>query len=188
MYKRQALGKALGCKVVEISALKGTGIEEAAEAAIHAAQNTKTIPQHSFSGVVEHAIAHIEEVAVHTLPEEQQRFFAIKIFERDEKIIEQLGLTQDNRKHIETDIEAAEKELDDEMCIRDSALRHVRPLGRLHEFIRHFVELGFLNFHVVEADRQADGIVEDVYKRQMHMYANGYAVVLEKLMPYLLEE
>ena len=92
-----ALGKALGCKVVEISALKGTGIEEAAEAAIHAAQNTKTIPQHSFSGVVEHAIAHIEEVAVHTLPEEQQRFFAIKIFERDEKIIEQLGLTQDNR-------------------------------------------------------------------------------------------
>ena len=109
-----ALGKALGCKVVEISALKGTGIEEAAEAAIHAAQNTKTIPQHSFSGVVEHAIAHIEEVAVHTLPEEQQRFFAIKIFERDEKIIEQLGLTQDNRKHIETDIEAAEKELDDD--------------------------------------------------------------------------
>ena len=109
-----ALGKALGCKVVEISALKGTGIEEAAEAAIHAAQNTKTVPQHSFSGVVEHAIAHIEEVAVHTLPEEQQRFFAIKIFERDEKIIEQLGLTQDNRKHIETDIEAAEKELDDD--------------------------------------------------------------------------
>ena len=79
-----------------------------------AAQNTKTVPQHSFSGVVEHAIAHIEEVAVHTLPEEQQRFFAIKIFERDEKIIEQLGLTQDNRKHIETDIEAAEKELDDD--------------------------------------------------------------------------
>ena len=109
-----ALGKALGCKVVEISALKGTGIEEAAEAAIHAAQNTKTVPQHSFSGVVEHAIAHIEEVAVHTLPEEQQRFFAIKIFERDEKIIEQLGLTQDNRKHIEADIEAAEKELDDD--------------------------------------------------------------------------
>lgn len=74
-------------------------------------QNTKTVPQHSFSGVVEHAIAHIEEVAVHTLPEEQQRFFAIKIFERDEKIIEQLDLTQDNRKHIETDIEAAEKSL-----------------------------------------------------------------------------
>ena len=71
-----ALGKALGCKVVEISALKGTGIEEAAEAAIHAAQNTKTVPQHSFSGVVEHAIAHIEEVALHTLPEEQQRFLS----------------------------------------------------------------------------------------------------------------
>ncbi|MBQ9189960.1 MAG: ferrous iron transport protein B [Clostridia bacterium] len=109
-----ALSKALGCKVLEISALKGTGIFEAAEAAITAAKSTKTIPQHTFSGPVEHALAHIEEAVVHNLPEEQQRWYAIKVFERDEKVLEQLKLSGDKLAHIENDIKAAEKELDDD--------------------------------------------------------------------------
>ena len=108
------LSRQLGCKVVEISALKGTGIMEAAEEAIRATQGTKTIPQHSFSGAVEHAIAHIEEAAVHSMPAEQQRWYAIKIFERDEKVLEQLTLDQAVLDHIEGDIRAAEKELDDD--------------------------------------------------------------------------
>ena len=108
------LSRQFGCKVVEISALKGTGIMEAAEAAIDAANNTKTIPTHSFSGPVEHAIAHIEEAAVHDLPEEQQRWYAIKIFERDDKVLEQLSIPADKMAHIEEDIKAAEKELDDD--------------------------------------------------------------------------
>ncbi len=109
-----ALPLQLGCKVVEISALKGEGIFEAAEAAIAAAKGPKTIPMHSFSGSVEHAIAHIEEAAVHQLPEEQQRWYAVKIFERDSKIMEQLHLDPAVLSHIEKDIQAAEKELDDD--------------------------------------------------------------------------
>ncbi len=108
------LSRALGCKVVEISALKGTGIMEAAEAAIDAAKSGKTIPMHTFSGVVEHALAHIEEAAVHSMPEEQQRWYAIKIFERDEKVLEQVKLDGDTRSHIEKDIKAAEEEMDDD--------------------------------------------------------------------------
>ncbi len=108
------LSRALGCKVVEISALKGTGIAEAAEAAIAAANNGKTVPMHTFSGTVEHAIAHIEEAAVHHMPEEQQRWYAIKLFERDDKVLEQLKLDQSILDHIETDIKAAENELDDD--------------------------------------------------------------------------
>ena len=109
------LEKELGCKVVEISALKGTGIKEAAAAAVEAAKSgEKMIPQHSFCGCVEHAIAHIEEVCVHDMPEEQQRWYAIKIFERDEKVIEKLGLAQSVRDHVEKDIEAAEAEMDDD--------------------------------------------------------------------------
>ncbi|MCI6400570.1 MAG: ferrous iron transport protein B [Candidatus Fimivicinus sp.] len=108
------LSRQLGCKVVEISALRGTGIMEAAEEAIRATQGTKTIPQHSFSGVVEHAIAHIEEAAVHGMPAEQQRWYAIKIFERDEKVLEQLKLSKAVLDHIEEDIRAAEAELDDD--------------------------------------------------------------------------
>ncbi|MBP5664699.1 MAG: ferrous iron transporter B, partial [Clostridia bacterium] len=110
----EELSRQLGCKVVEISALKGTGVAEAAEAAIEAAKNGKTVPKHNFSGPVEHAIAHIEEAIVHDLPEEQQRWYAIKIFERDSKVIEQLGITPDKLEHIEADIKAAEKELDDD--------------------------------------------------------------------------
>ena len=108
------LGKQLGCKVVEISALKGTGIMEAAEEAIKAAKNTKTVPMHSFSGCVEHAIAHIEEAAVHNLPAEQQRWYAIKIFERDDKVLTQLNLKKEVLDHIEGDIKAAEAEMDDD--------------------------------------------------------------------------
>ena len=108
------LSRQLGCKVVEISALRGTGIMEAAEEAIRATQGTKTIPQHSFSGVVEHAIAHIEAAAVHGMPAEQQRWYAIKIFERDEKVLEQLKLSKAVLDHIEEDIRAAEAELDDD--------------------------------------------------------------------------
>lgn len=110
----QELSRALGCEVVEISALKGTGIEKAAQAAIEAANGEKTVPQHSFSGTVEHALAHIEEVTVHELPEEQQRWYAVKLFERDEKVTEQLGLSKDVIEHIERDIQSAERELDDD--------------------------------------------------------------------------
>ncbi len=107
------LSRRLGCRVVEISALKGTGIQEAAEAAIEAAQGTKTVPQHTFSGPVEHALAHIEEAIVHNLPDEQQRWYAIKVFERDEKVLEQLAIPEETLSHIEKDIAAAEAELDD---------------------------------------------------------------------------
>lgn len=105
------LSRQLGCKVMEISALKGTGIMEAAEAAIKAAGSTKTVPMHSFNGVVEHAIAHIEEAAVHNMPEEQQRWYAIKIFERDDKVLAKLDIPQNVIDHIEKDIQAAEKSL-----------------------------------------------------------------------------
>ncbi|MBO4876656.1 MAG: ferrous iron transporter B [Ruminococcus sp.] len=108
------LSKRLGCKIVEISALKGTGVDEAAEAAINAAKNSITIPQHTFSGPVEHAIAHIEEAVLHDMPEEQQRWYAIKVFERDEKVLEKLNIPAKIQAHIEEDIAAAEKELDDD--------------------------------------------------------------------------
>ena len=108
------LSRQLGCKIVEISALKSTGIMEAAEAAIDAAKNTKTVPMHTFSGVVEHAIAHIEEAALHSLPESKQRWYAIKIFERDDKVLTELKIDPTTLGHIENDIKAAEKELDDD--------------------------------------------------------------------------
>ena len=110
----EELSRQLGCKVVEISALKGDGVAEAAEAAIAAAGDEKTIPQHSFSGAVEHALAHIEECIVHDLPEEQQRWYAIKIFERDDKVLEQMNIPAEKLEHVEGDIKAAETELDDD--------------------------------------------------------------------------
>ena len=110
----QELSRELGCQIVEISALKGEGIMEAAEAAVAAAKSTKTVPMHTFSGPVEHAIAHIEEAAVHNLPEEQQRWYAIKIFERDDKVMDKLHIDPSVMAHIEEDIKAAEKELDDD--------------------------------------------------------------------------
>ena len=108
------LSRRFGCEVVEISALKGNGVMEAAEAAIKASKTGKTIPLHTFSGPVEHAIAHIEEAVVHDMPEEQQRWYAIKIFERDEKVLEKLSIPAEKLSHIESDIKAAEKELDDD--------------------------------------------------------------------------
>ena len=108
------LSRELGCKIVEISALKGTGIQEAAQAAIDVAKNGKTVPMHTFSGTVEHAIAHIEEAVLHDMPEEQQRWYAIKIFERDDKAIEALNISEATMSHVEADIAAAEKELDDD--------------------------------------------------------------------------
>ena len=109
-----ALADKLGCKIVEISALKGEGVDAAAQAAVEAARSGKTVPMHTFSGPVEHAIAHIEEAAVHSLPEEQQRWYAIKIFESDDKVLEKLQIPADTLAHIRTDIEAAERELDDD--------------------------------------------------------------------------
>ena len=110
----EKLSAALGCKIVEISALKGDGIDEAAEAAIEAARNGKITPKHIFSGTVEHALAHIEEAAVHDMPLEQQRWFSIKIFERDERVLEFLRIDSEKLSHIENDIKAVEIELDDD--------------------------------------------------------------------------
>ncbi|MEE0957647.1 MAG: ferrous iron transporter B [Ruminococcus sp.] len=108
------LSRALGCTVVEISALKNKGILEAAEEAIKAAENKKPVPKHTFEGSVEHAIAHIEEACVHDMPEEQQRWYAVKIFERDEKVIEKLSLDEATKSHVENDIKAVEEEYDDD--------------------------------------------------------------------------
>ena len=108
------LSRELGCKVIEISALKGDGVADAAAAAVEAARSGKTIPMHSFSGVVEHALAHIEEAAVHGLPEEQQRWYAIKIFEHDDKVLARLDIDPEVMAHIDADISAAEDELDDD--------------------------------------------------------------------------
>lgn len=108
------LSRRLGCQIIEISALKGEKTLEAAELAIKAAESEKTIPAHTFSGPVEHAIAHIEEVIVHEMSEEQQRWYAIKVFERDDKVLEALKVSEDKLSHVEGDIKAAEKELDDD--------------------------------------------------------------------------
>ena len=110
----EVLGKSIGCPVVEISALKNDGIFEAAEIAVKAAREAKPIPMHIFSGTVEHAIAHIEEAAVHGMPEEQQRWYAIKIFERDEKVLTRLDISSETLSHIEKDISSVERELDDD--------------------------------------------------------------------------
>ncbi len=111
----QQLAKELGCQVAEISALKGTGVEEAAMMAVKAAKSSEpAVPNHSFCGCVEHALAHIEEAFLHDIPEEQQRWYAIKIFERDEKVLETLKLPEEVKSHIEKDICAAEKEMDDD--------------------------------------------------------------------------
>lgn len=109
-----ALSKGLGCEIIEISALKGDGMEEAKDAAIKAAQSGKALPTHCFSGAVEHAIAHIEEAVLHDLPEEKQRWYAVKIFERDAKVIEELNLDKNVLSHIERDIKATEEELGDD--------------------------------------------------------------------------
>ena len=109
------LAKELGCTVVEISALKGTGVMEAANKAVEVAKSgVLQIPKHKFAGCVEHALAHIEEAVIHNLPEEQQRWYAIKIFERDEKVIEQLKIAEKIATHVEADIKRCEDEMDDD--------------------------------------------------------------------------
>ena len=110
----ELLEKQMGVKFVFISALKGTNIDKAAAAAVEAAKNGKTIPMHTFAGNVEHALAHIEEACVHNLPEEQQRWYSIKLFERDDKVMEALKLDKKTLDHINKDIEAVEKEMDDD--------------------------------------------------------------------------
>ena len=140
----QELSKGLGCRVLEISALKGDGILAAAEAAIEAARNGKTLPMHTFSGPVEHAIAHIEEAAVHTMPEEQQRWYAIKIFERDGKVMEQMNLQGDVAAHIEADIRAAEEELDDDAESIITNERYV-CIGQLMKRCYHKKSVGMLS-------------------------------------------
>ena len=108
------LAKQLGCDIMEISALKGDGINEAAEKAIEVAKKGNKVPMHTFSGPVEHALAHIEEAIIHDMPDEQQRWYAIKVFERDDKVQEKLNIPKDKLDHIEQDIVSAEKELDDD--------------------------------------------------------------------------
>ncbi|MEG0904410.1 MAG: ferrous iron transport protein B [Lachnospiraceae bacterium] len=109
------LAKELGCPVVEISALKGTGIKEAAQKAVDVAKGKeRMIPQHRFADCVEHALAHIKEAVLHGMPENQQRWFAIKIFERDEKVMEQLEIAVQVAINIEHDIQSCETEMDDD--------------------------------------------------------------------------
>ena len=110
----QELSRQLACPVFEISALKGTGIKEVANAAVEAASREPSEPQHKFSGVVEHALAHIEEATLHTMPKNQQRWYAIKIFEGDDKVLEQIKIDPATLEHIKNDIADAEKELDDD--------------------------------------------------------------------------
>ena len=109
-----ALSRALGCKVFEISALKGDGITEAALAAAEEAKKGTRAPEHYFSGTVEHVLAHIEEAVLHDLPENQQRWYSIKLFERDTRVIERLGLSSDQLAHIEQDIVRIEEVFDDD--------------------------------------------------------------------------
>ena len=108
------LGQALGCEVVEISAIKGEGITEAAERAVAAAGRRAAAPSHRFSGAVEHALAHIEELALHSVPDAQRRWYAIKLFERDGRVAEQLKLPTDITGQIEGSIQSCEEELDDD--------------------------------------------------------------------------
>ena len=115
VIKTDVLAKELGCPVVEISALKNKGIDEVSKKAIEVARAKKQmIPQHKFCGCVEHAIAHIEEAVLHSYPEEKQRWYAIKIFERDEKILNKLQISDSVKNHIENDIKSAEDEMDDD--------------------------------------------------------------------------
>ena len=110
----ETLSRRLGCPAVEISALKNTGIDEAVAVAIETAKHGRNIPHHIFSGEVEHTLAHIEEAAVHGMPADRQRWYAIKIFERDEKVLEELSLDPKILSHIEEDIRETERLLDDD--------------------------------------------------------------------------
>ena len=109
----EKIGRQLGCDVVEISALKGEGGFEAAEKAVAAAQTKKyKEPLHVFTGSVEHAIAHIEESIEGKVPKENLRWYAMKLFERDSKVREELNFPADLMQHVEGHIAECEKEID----------------------------------------------------------------------------
>ena len=110
----EELSHRMGCPAVEISALKNTGIEEAVALAIETAKHGRNTPHHIFSGEVEHTLAHIEEAAIHGMDADRQRWYAIKIFERDEKVLAELKLDPTILAHIEEDIKETEKLLDDD--------------------------------------------------------------------------
>ena len=109
------LGNTLGCEVVEMSALKGEGGMAAAEKAVALAQRHQAgeLP-HVFTGSVEHALAHIEESIQGRVADGYLRWYAIKIFERDQKVMEELGLPSDLRAHLEEHIADCEREMDDD--------------------------------------------------------------------------
>ncbi len=109
------LSRALGCEVVETSALKGQGSFKAAErAALLALEGRRAEPPHVFDGSVEHAIAHIEEAIEGKVDPERARWYAIKLFERDEKVVARLNLPKELMAHVEKDIAACEAEMDDD--------------------------------------------------------------------------
>ena len=114
----QELSRRLGCPIIEISALKEDNIMEAIELAIDVAHNsdynTQTRHIHNFSGTVEHALAHIEEAVIHEMAADKQRWYAVKIFERDSRVLEELNIPKKTLEHIEKDIQSAEAELDDD--------------------------------------------------------------------------
>ena len=109
------LSKDTGCKVVEISALKGEGIDQLIQRAVAIAKSRKNIqPAHKFDGCVEHAIAHIEEAISGHVDKNMERWYAVKLFERDEKVQESLNLEKALLNHIEEDIVSCEKEMEDD--------------------------------------------------------------------------
>ena len=111
----ERLSKDTGCKVVEISALKGEGIDQLIHRAVAIAKSKKSIqPAHKFEGCVEHAIAHIEEAITGYVDSSMERWYAVKLFERDEKVQESLKLDKEILEHIEKDIVNCEKEMDDD--------------------------------------------------------------------------
>ena len=111
----EKLGKDIGCKVVEISALRGEGIDQLAQRAVAIARGKKkNQPAHRFDGCVEHALAHIEEAIAGRVDESMERWYAVKLFERDEKARESLDLDPALIRHIEEDIVSCETEMDDD--------------------------------------------------------------------------
>lgn len=211
----EELSRALGCKVVEISALKGTGITQAAEAAIDAAKCGKTVPMHTFSGTVEHALAHIEEAAVHTLPEEQQRWYAIKIFERDDKVLAQMHLDEATLEHIESDIQAVEAELDDDAesvitneryvyigqiikgCYKKKSAEKLSTSDKIDKIVTNrfaalpiFAVVMFLVYYIAVSTVgtfATDWANDGVFGNGWHLFGNGTSAYAEAMTDYAVE-
>ena len=211
----EELSRALGCKVVEISALKGTGITQAAEAAIDAAKCGKTVPMHTFSGTVEHALAHIEEATVHTLPEEQQRWYAIKIFERDDKVLAQMHLDEATLEHIESDIQAVEAELDDDAesvitneryvyigqiikgCYKKKSAEKLSTSDKIDKIVTNrfaalpiFAVVMFLVYYIAVSTVgtfATDWANDGVFGNGWHLFGNGTSAYAEAMTDYAVE-